>query len=150
MKPLYRYAPVMFGAAILSILIWAPNPADANVLNGRLFNTIAGDIPAKHALTHKEDIDVANHCADGGGQKDNCLCLVKVLKHELTIRDYRAIATRIRPDEDAPRPLSIERYRQDLPLTPLDPIISTLLTSPDLSQRCETADQFYSQQTSDR
>ncbi|MGJ8561870.1 MAG: hypothetical protein ACSHX3_16765 [Litorimonas sp.] len=147
MKRFYRSAPVILGATLLTMLIWVPTPAHANTFNGYILNTLAGDVPAKHTLTQREDIEIANHCADGGGKKDACLCVVKVLKYDLNIRDYRKIAARVRPDEDAPRPLPKDRYSQTVPTKPLDPIIRTLLTTPDISQRCEIADLFYSQQT---
>lgn len=138
-------AAVTFVASVLCVLVFGDETAKAGPIHNYIVNTASGDIPARHASTDVENINIANHCSEGGGKKENCLCLVKVLKHDLNTHDYRVIATRIRPEENAPRPLAKDRYNKNAPDKPLDPILRALLESPDLLARCEVADRFYSQ-----
>ncbi|GHB01626.1 hypothetical protein GCM10009069_25640 [Algimonas arctica] len=136
---------VTFVTAVLSVFILGDETAAAGPIQHYILNSASGDIPARHASTDVENIDIANHCSEGGGKKEHCLCLVKVLKHDLNTHDYRVIAARIKPEKNAPRLLSKDRYKKNVPAKPLDPILRALLESPDLMARCELADRFYAQ-----
>lgn len=47
-------------------------------------------MPAKDAATSRADIRLTNSCIDAGLGKEHCICVTKVFKHELSLREYMA------------------------------------------------------------
>jgi len=47
---------------------------------------------ARDAHTYPDDIMLTNSCIESGDQKEHCLCVTKIFKHEMTVRQYHAAA----------------------------------------------------------
>lgn len=45
---------------------------------------------ARDATTSREDISLTNSCIESGKEKIYCLCVTKIFKNEMTLREYRA------------------------------------------------------------
>ncbi|MEM7730259.1 MAG: hypothetical protein AAF311_13480 [Pseudomonadota bacterium] len=96
-------------------------------------------LAARHADTYAEDIALTNQCVRDGGGKATCLCVTKILKHELNLRDYGdAVAGYVRP-ETASRAL---RKPELVAASHTQPVFA-LTASPDFAQRCAAADWFF-------
>lgn len=48
--------------------------------------------PARELETYGDDVRLTNQCIDRGGDKAECVCVVSVLKYELTLGEYRRAA----------------------------------------------------------
>jgi len=45
---------------------------------------------ARDAATSRNDIDLTNSCIEAGESKEHCLCVTKVFKYEMSLREYKA------------------------------------------------------------
>lgn len=110
-------------------------------------NTLARD-----AATSRDDITLTNSCIEAGKSKNHCLCVTKVFKHEMSLRDYRA-ATKLYQSMVSSEPTARSSTKMSLKqlgyvdheITNLDKLQRDLSAKADLKNRCEIADAYFSQ-----
>lgn len=47
-------------------------------------------LSARDAATSKYDINLTNSCIEAGKSKQHCLCVTKIFKYEMSLREYKA------------------------------------------------------------
>ncbi len=47
-------------------------------------------LSARDAATSRYDINLTNSCIESGKSKQHCLCVTKIFKYEMSLRDYKA------------------------------------------------------------
>jgi len=133
-------------AASALVALFAINSgAEAGTTQALVTSNPASLVPAKLVPTDMEDRQITNHCIEAGRQKADCVCVTKIMKYELSVGDYRNIASRVKPSESKTPALAIDRYRKkpDRPAIPMDPVIQTIIDSAQFSQRCRISDEFF-------
>lgn len=104
---------------------------------------------ARTAPTQMQDRAVTNHCIDSNRDKTECLCLMLVLKHTLTLSDYNTVATRITPQNTLRfTPANVQNNRVSRPT--LDPTLRVVLNRSDFGQLCSEANEWFAKSSADR
>ena len=80
-------------ATILTILLMTSGLAEKSWADTQTSTTETDSMPARDAATSPEDLALTNSCIDGGKEKIYCLCVTKIFKHEMTLRQYRGAIT---------------------------------------------------------
>ena len=99
--------------------------------------------PAREFATYSEDVRLTNTCIDEGGTKADCVCLVQVLKYELSLGEYRqasqsqTIPARFSPTQTAQKIKASSR-----------PTVRDLTQSPDFGYRCQVARRYFNDTSS--
>jgi len=141
-------APVVILSA--SFILLGQADSRANSATRYALSNASGDLPARHMPTDMETRSITNHCISGGGSKTGCVCLSTILKYEMTLRDYQAIAARTKTEERPRIILASGEKRAPERAETLDPIIKSLLRAPDFSERCGAAESFFDKQRANR
>lgn len=80
-------------AAILTTLLMTSGLAEKSWAETQTSTPATDSMPARDAATSPEDIALTNSCIEGGKEKIYCLCVTKIFKHEMTLRQYRGAIT---------------------------------------------------------
>jgi hypothetical protein len=96
---------------------------------------------ARDEATYTADVRLTNACIDQGGSKADCICVVQVLKYELSLSDYRNTA------QTWSKPVHINARTQSSPARSVESPLQTLTKSPDFGYRCQVARGFFAKQT---
>lgn len=111
---------------------------------------ITENLSARDAATSRADIALTNSCIEAGQTKDYCLCVTKVLKYQMSLREYMA-AVKLYPngfnsDPTARSALKISLRQSgynDQEITNIENFQSQLLERTNLKQQCEMASAYY-------
>ena len=57
--------------------------------------------PARDIATSYEDMTLTNSCIENGQEKIYCLCVTKIFKHEMTLRQYRGAIAMYNEEDDS-------------------------------------------------
>ena len=107
---------------------------------------------ARDAATSRDDINLTNSCIEAGKSKSHCLCVTKVFKHEMSLREYKA-ATKLYQSMVSPEPSARSATKMtlkqlgynDYEITNVDNLQHNLSAKANLKNRCEIADAFFNQ-----
>lgn len=107
--------------------------------------------PAKDLATFREDLALTNNCIETGRNKSECLCVTRVLKYELSLRDYRLASQLFAHSASAPdqpkfiQALSDQGYA-DADVTRISRVTTALTQAKDFQNRCSMADSYFKAQ----
>lgn len=128
-------------AAIFTAILFTGGTKDNNWAEAQASTPITDSIPARDAATSREDIALTNSCIENGKEKLYCLCVTKIFKHQMTLRQYRGAAA-IYKKEDATVNLSKQGYSADE--VSLIKALQYDLTSENMFRtRCDKAETYF-------
>ena len=105
---------------------------------------------ARDAATSREDISLTNSCIEAGQTKAHCLCVTKVFKYQMSLREYEAAITLYKsshssdPTAHSATKISLrQRGYKDQEIVNITNFKSQLLDETSLKERCEMAAAYY-------
>jgi len=98
---------------------------------------------ARDAATHINDKRLTNNCIESGYNKTECLCLTRIFKYELSLKDYETMAVIFDDTESNVQTLLSYGYNRSK-LNKLKVLSETLSKSADFTSRCAKAETYYS------
>lgn len=107
-----------------------------------------GDVLARDVSTFTEDLRLTNECVDSGVGKTECLCVTRVLKYELSLREYRAAsliyAAPIKSGERRAKKIDLmSRGYSQTEITAVDSLTRNLTKQADFVSRCSEAAEWF-------
>lgn len=122
-------------------------------LAGGLCLSFAGTTTAQQAResqTSHQDKAITNSCIASGQSKSNCLCVVSILKHDMSLREYRAAAMLYEAETSGePRALTATKMslRQqgysDDEIRATDQLRRNLLIPAERKRKCDVANVYF-------
>jgi len=107
---------------------------------------------ARDAATSRNDIDLTNSCIEAGESKEHCLCVTKVFKYEMSLREYKAaikLYQSVLSDEPTMRSsvkMALKQFGySDNDIKSVDNLQRNLSGKTTLQNRCAIADTYFSQ-----
>ncbi len=107
---------------------------------------------ARDAATSRNDIDLTNSCIEAGESKEHCLCVTKVFKYEMSLREYKAaikLYQSVLSDEPTMRSsvkMALKQFGySDNDIKSVDNLQRNLSGKTTLQNRCAIADAYFSQ-----
>jgi len=88
-----RVLKFILSASLLTAILFTGGIPDKTTAQAQAASTVTDTMPARDAATSADDIKLTNNCIEGGKEKIYCLCLTKIFKYEMTLRQYRGAAT---------------------------------------------------------
>ena len=76
-------------AAVLTAILFAAGISDNSWAEAQASTAITDAMAARDAATPSEDIALTNNCIENGMEKIYCVCVTKIFKNEMTLREYR-------------------------------------------------------------
>lgn len=104
-----RVLKLALPAAILTAILFTGGTSDHSWAEAQASTPITDSAPARDASTSSEDITLINSCIEGGKEKLYCLCVTKIFKNEMTLRQYRG-AVALYKANDAKNNLAMQGY----------------------------------------
>ena len=135
-------------AAILTTLLMTSGLAEKSWADTQTSTPATDSMPARDAATSPEDIALTNSCIEGGNEKIYCLCVTKIFKHEMTLRQYRGAITVYGEEKttDAQSLLTQKGYSKNE--AGLIKALSTdLMSENKFRARCDRAETFFAAST---
>ena len=117
-------------------LSWAEAQASASV---------SDSIAARDAATSYEDITLTNNCIEKGKEKIYCLCVTKIFKNKMTLREYRA-AVQLYQQQDADMSLA-ERGYSTAEINSISTLSQSLSSEESFRTLCDEAETYFSAAT---
>jgi|GEM_PF-3516799 len=113
--------------------------------------TVPDDSLARNAHTPREDIALTNSCIEAGQDKTHCLCVIRIFKHDMTTREYRAAVALydaefdVEPTSRTAARISLAKagYGDD-EVTAIDKLRRELTQEPGFADRCSAATRYFS------
>jgi len=106
---------------------------------------VADTMPARDAATSREDIALTNSCIENGKEKIYCLCVTKIFKYEMTLREYRGAAA-LYPQRDSDVHLTQQGY-SEVELESINTLSKKLSSEDQLRVRCDRAETYFADET---
>jgi len=107
---------------------------------------------ARDAATSRNDIDLTNSCIEAGESKEHCLCVTKVFKYEMSLREYKAAiklyqsALSDEPTMRSSVKMALKQFGySDNDIKSVDNLQRNLSGKTTLQNRCAIADTYFSQ-----
>ncbi|MGB3455416.1 MAG: hypothetical protein WBG08_08825 [Litorimonas sp.] len=123
---------ILLGTLLTASVLPVPATAPDAVAQDKVAETV---VQARHVATFETDIALTNQCVRDGGGKAVCLCVTKVLKHELTLEDYQDAVRGYVANTDTKATPWIEASHAG-------PVVR-LAGSADFIDRCKAADRYF-------
>lgn len=132
-------------ASILTAILFTGGTSDKSWAEAQASTLITDSMPARDASTSGEDIKLTNNCIENGKEKLYCLCVTKIFKHEMTLRQYRgAISLYGKPDITEAQSRLVEKG-YSVNEAGLIKALSTDLASENMFRtRCDKAETYFS------
>jgi hypothetical protein len=104
-------------------------------------------IPARDSATSQEDISLTNRCIEGGKEKIYCLCVTKILKNEMNLREYRGAAALYQ--KQASKPKLIKKGYTNSEIKLINARSQRLTSENNFRTLCDEAETYFSAATED-
>lgn len=88
-----RVLKLALPAAIFATIMLMSGTSNSSWAEAQASTPVTDSMPARDAATSSEDITLTNSCIENGKEKLYCLCVTKIFKHEMTLRQYRGAIT---------------------------------------------------------
>ncbi len=102
---------------------------------------------ARDQPTFQQDLSLTNSCIEGGRDKTECLCVTRVLKYELSLREYRLasqIFARPAPQEQSALRLTLmQQGYEDEEIGRLSSYTGKLTSASNFQNRCAEANAYF-------
>jgi hypothetical protein len=139
-----RVLKLALSAAMLTTMLFTGGTSDVSWAEAQASTPITDSAPARDVATSHEDIALTNSCIENGKEKVYCLCITKIFKHEMSLRQYRGAISLYGQDDssDAQNHLTKQGYSKNE--SGLIKALSSDLTSEDLFRtRCDKAENYF-------
>lgn len=140
---------------ISSLVILASFIAINSGFKGEQFTALAATsaeetLSARDAATSRYDISLTNSCIEAGKSKQHCLCLTKIFKYEMSLREYKA-ATKLYQSMVSSEPTARSVTKISLhqlgyvesEITTVDNLQRNLAKNSQFENLCATADSYF-------
>ncbi len=108
---------------------------------------------ARDAATSREDIKLTNSCIEAGQAKEHCVCVTKIFKHDMSLREYLAaikLYTTSKSDDPTRNSAAKLSLRQigynEQEITMIDGLQRRLSNISGLEKRCAVATAYFDQE----
>jgi len=132
-------------AAILGTILFTVGTTNTSWAEAQASTPVTESISARDAQTPSEDIALTNSCIEGGKEKIFCLCMTKIFKNEMTLREYRGAVALYRQQE-----LSsglAERGYSEAELSSINTLSQELSSEGKFRTRCDEAETYFAAAT---
>lgn len=129
-------------ASILAAILFTGGTFDNNWAEAQASTPITESAPARDVATPGEDISLTNSCIDSGKEKIYCLCVTKIFKNEMTLRQYRG-AVALYKTENPKLSLTRQGY-SDAELNAINTLKRDLSSDDMFRTRCDQAETYFS------
>jgi len=144
----------LLGVTLLTTLIFPksaeaqfnnPSYAKASLVDARYATGLdTQSLKARDAMTYEDDKRLTNSCIEGGQDKTDCLCLTRIFKYELSLRDYKAVSFMFNQDINNMTPKLLKSGFSSTEISKLKNLEKTVQKSADFRSRCFNAKTYYS------
>jgi len=137
-----RLLKLALPAAILIAILFTGGTTDSSWTEAQASTPITDKAPARDAATSAEDIQLTNSCIEDGMEKIYCLCVTKIFKNEMSLRQYRAAATLYKPTESAAITL-IDKGYSKAEINAVKDLQKELSSKTMFRTRCDIAETYF-------
>ena len=128
-------------AAIFSSILFASGTTDTSWAEAQASTPVTDSIAARDTDTAREDILLTNSCIEEGKEKIYCLCMTKIFKNEMSLREYRG-AVELYHQTSAKIGL-MEGY-SEAELSSINSLTQDLSSEAKFRTRCDQAETYFS------
>jgi len=132
-------------AVIFIALTFTGGTSDMSWAEAQATTSIPDTIAARDTATPREDITLTNSCIENGKEKIYCLCVTKIFKNEMTLREYRG-AVALYPKQNSDVGLSEQGY-SEAELITISKLSKILSSEKQFRTRCDEAETYFSAAT---
>jgi len=132
-------------AAMLTAILCSGGLSNVSWAEAQASTPITESIPARDAVTSHEDIMLTNSCIDNGMEKIYCLCVTKIFKNEMTLREYRGAVTLYR-QQNSNTPITKQGY-SEAELNSINKLSQNLSSEDKFRTRCDEAETYFAAAT---
>lgn len=140
-----RILKLALPAAILTTLFLTSGTENLSWAEAQASTPVSDPIAARDAATSREDITLTNNCIENGKEKIYCLCVTKIFKNEMTLREYRA-AVELYQQQDIDISLA-ERGYSTAELSSISTLSQKLSSEDTFRTLCDEAETYFSAAT---
>ena len=140
-----RVLKLALPATILTALLFTGGTANMTWAEAQASTPISDSIAARDTATSREDITLTNSCIEGGNEKIYCLCITKIYKNKMTLREYRA-AVELYQQQDRDHNLT-ERGYSTAELSSISTLSQKLSSERTFRTLCDEAETYFSAKT---
>ena len=132
-------------AVILTTFLFTGGTENMTWAEAQASTHVSDSIAARDAATSREDITLTNNCIEGGNEKIYCLCVTKIFKNKMTLREYRA-AVELYQQQDTNIALT-ERGYSTAELNSISTLSQKLSSEGTFRTLCDEAETYFSAAT---
>ncbi len=137
------------GTIVFAINAAATSAIDAPAL-AQISNIDNNQIMARNTNTVSYDVKLANACVSSGRNKTDCICVTRIFKHRMTLREYKT-AVPLYAAEKSPERSAISAIKMtlnksgigDADINAIDALQRKLANSPHFDQICAEASTYF-------
>lgn len=140
-----RILKLALPAVILTTLLFTGGTTNLSWAEAQATASVSDSMAARDASTSREDITLTNNCIEGGKEKIYCLCVTKIFKNKMTLREYRA-AVQLYQQQDTDVSLAERGYSAD-ELISISTLSQSLSSEESFRTLCDEAETYFSAKT---
>ena len=140
-----RVLKLALPAVMLTAILFTSGTETISWAEAQAATPVADTMPARDAATSREDIALTNSCIENGKEKIYCLCVTKIFKYEMTLREYRGAAA-LYPQRDSDVHLTQQGY-SEVELESINTLSKKLSSEDQLRVRCDRAQTYFADAT---
>jgi len=128
-------------AAIMATIFFTDVTPESSWAEAQAATSVTDTMPARDVATPSEDIVLTNSCIEGGKERIYCLCVTKIFKNEMTLRQYRGAAA-LYEQQNPTSTLSKLGYSMT-ELNSIDTLSQELSSERQFRTRCDEAETYF-------
>jgi len=140
-----RILKLALPAAILTTILFTGKTTDISWAEAQASTPVTDVIAARDTATPREDIMLTNSCIEDGMEKIYCLCVTKIFKNEMTLREYRG-AVSLYQQQDSNAGLTEQGYSA-AELSAINTLSQKLSSESKFRTRCDEAETYFAATT---
>ena len=140
-----RVLKLALPATILVAILFTNGTTGISWAEAQASTPVTDSMPARDTATPKEDVVLTNSCIENGKEKIYCLCVTKIFKNEMTLREYRGAAA-LYPQQDSDVHLTQQGY-SEVELESINTLSKKLSSEDQLRVRCDRAETYFADAT---
>lgn len=145
------FCVIGMGSAGSTDMMAQASTLEASTLEATTLQPVGDHISARDQQTFDQDLSLTNACVKSGQNKTECLCVTRVLKYELNLREYRIASqlyTHQSPDAHRVVKLSlIQQGYKDEEIDRLSRYSNKLTEASNFQMRCQEAQAYFTNGT---
>jgi len=140
-----RVLKLALPAAMLTAILFSGGTASVSWAEAQASTPVTDSMPARDAATSREDITLTNSCIENGMEKIYCLCVTKIFKNEMTLREYRG-AVALYNQQVSNTNLAKQGY-SETEVSSINTLSQTLSSEETFRTLCDEAETYFSAAT---